>query len=216
MDEIGKAGQQKIEDTTIAIIGCGGLGSANIYNLAALGIKKIILIDNDKVELSNLNRQYIHNHDDLGKFKAQSAQEKVNKLNNNVETVISCKRLDESNIVELLSDADIIIDAVDNIETRYLLDEYCTKYDKPVFFGAVEGFYGTIYARLSTKMKPYSAIFNKTKAAKREIGVVGAAVSVISSIQCTEVLKYIVLERKENSMLLHIDLLNNRIERLKV
>ncbi|EIS4930961.1 ThiF family adenylyltransferase, partial [Listeria innocua] len=113
MDEIGKAGQQKIEDTTIAIIGCGGLGSANIYNLAALGIKKIILIDNDKVELSNLNRQYIHNHDDLGKFKAQSAQEKVNKLNNNVETVISCKRLDESNIVELLSDADIIIDAVD-------------------------------------------------------------------------------------------------------
>lgn len=216
MNEIGETGQKKIEQTTVAIVGCGGLGSLNIYYLAALGIKRLILIDDDKVEESNLNRQIIHDFDSLQQYKAHSAREKVKRLNSNVQVTTCCERLNQDNINDILADADIIVDAVDNLETRYFLDEYCSTYNKPVIFAAVEGFNGSIYARLTNKMKPYSEIFRKSKIKKREIGVAGAAVGVISSLQCTEVLKYIIANEPSYNSLLSINLLEGSMKKLKV
>lgn len=216
MKNIGEKGQKAISETCVALVGCGGLGSPNAFYLAALGVKKIILIDNDKVEVSNLNRQILHDESSLQQFKALSAKEKVEKLNSNVEVEVITERLTELNVASVLSGANIIIDAVDNVETRYMLDDYCNKSNKPVVFAAIEGFQGTVYSRISATFPEYSKIFPYQKGNQRVIGVVGCAVGTIGSIQCTEVLKWIIGETPSYPQLLYVNLLNHSYELLKI
>ena len=132
-------GMSNVQNVTVAIVGCGGLGSLNILYLVALGVKKLILIDGDKVDTTNLNRQIIYLEKDIGRYKVDCAEEKVKEINQYAKVKKYKKYLDKSNADVLLQDADIILDCVDNLATRYLLDDLCSKRSTPVFFSAVEG-----------------------------------------------------------------------------
>lgn len=212
MPEIGQIGQSRLSPKTVAIIGCGGLGSLNILYLAAIGIGKLILVDDDIVEESNLNRQLVHNIHDIGEKKVLSAAQKIHLLNPNVEVKAVDQKLSATNIDAFLKEADIIVDAVDNLETRYLLDEYSTKKCKPIVFAAVEGFKGFIYTKLRKKSIPYTKLFpTNPQPRKGKIGVFGAGVGIVSSVECVEVIKYL-LEKENCSKIINIDMLANNQE----
>lgn len=216
MDEIGENGQQKLHDKKVAIIGCGGLGSLNIYYFASIGVGHILLVDDDKVEMTNLNRQIIHTVNDIGRFKVDSAEESILKLNPDIHVIKEYRRLTSENADSILTNVDIIIDAVDNIETRYTLDDYCNKTDKPIIFAAVEGFKGFVYVKTSNKSPDYSTIFPiPPRHAKRKIGVFGAGVGVVSSVECVEGVK-ILLDMAISSKILNMDLMKNYFEEIDV
>lgn len=186
--------QAKLKESTVAVVGCGGLGSLNIFYLASIGIGKLILVDDDVVTISNLNRQIIHNELDLEDFKVNSAARKVNNLNSQVQVIKKKLRITPNNCQKVLKTADLIIDAVDNYQTRYTLDEYAFDKNIPIVFGGVEGFNGFIYAKPSNRFPRYNEIFkNQRKTShKSPIGVYGAGVGIVSAIQCNEAIKILV------------------------
>ena len=116
---------QRLSSSSVICVGAGGLGSPALLYLAAAGIGNITIIDGDKVELSNLQRQIIHQESDIGKLKVESAKEHLLRLNSAVDVKIYPFRLDESNALEILSGHDVVIDGTDNIETRYIIDDSC-------------------------------------------------------------------------------------------
>lgn len=156
--------QNAIHNSCIGVVGCGGLGSLNILYLASLGI---------------------------GQFKVDSAYHRVKELNSTINMKVYRERLTYNNCRDVLKECDIIVDAVDNINTRKLLDDYTCKYNIPIVFAAVEGFHGFIYPKPSNQFPRYSSIFKYTENEKKEIGVYGAGVGIVSSIQCNEVIKLI-------------------------
>ena len=121
--EIDLIGQMRIANAKVLCIGAGGLGSPTIMYLAAAGVGEIGILDFDRVEVSNLQRQIIHTQSDLGKSKAQSAKEKVIALNPAIKVNLHEVRLDVSNALEILKDYDLIIDGTDNFATRYLIND---------------------------------------------------------------------------------------------
>jgi len=132
LPEIGMDGQKKLMNTTIAIVGVGGLGCPVAQSLVTAGIGKLVLIDGDDVELSNLHRQPLHGADDIGKKKVNSAKESLNKINSETTIKIVDDYLDEQNGLDLLKNCDVIIDATDNIETRQLIDRFSKETNVPM------------------------------------------------------------------------------------
>ncbi len=133
----GSAGQEKLKRAKVFIAGAGGLGSPISIYLAAAGIGKIVLVDRDVVELSNLNRQILHWEKDVGVKKALSAKEKLVGLNSDISVEAIPETLDESNVSRLVGDADLIIDAMDNFSTRYLLNKTAVEKKIPFIHGAI-------------------------------------------------------------------------------
>jgi len=125
LPEVGGKGQKKLLESSVLIIGAGGLGSPSAYYLGAAGIGKIGIIDGDVVELSNLQRQIIHSTTDLGKPKVESAKETINKLNNDVNVITYKDRINSGNIMKIIKDYDLILDGCDNFPTRYLVNDAC-------------------------------------------------------------------------------------------
>jgi len=187
----GEAGQGKLKEAKVFIAGAGGLGSSVAIYLAVAGIGKITIADHDTVELSNLNRQILHRDSEIGRKKVDSAREKLTRMNPDIEVVVTSLTIEPGNADELVGDADLIVDAMDNFPTRYLLNKAALTRNVPLFFGAVNGFYGqtttiipgkTACLRCIFPAPPPSAIFP----------VVGATPGIIGCIQATEVIKYIV------------------------
>src|SRR4030067_1790318 len=125
LPEVGGKGQKKLLESKVLVIGAGGLGSPSAFYLAAAGVGKIGIVDNDVVELSNLQRQIIHGTPDLGRPKTESAKETINKLNSDVEVVTYQERLTSENIMNIIKDYDIVLDGTDNFPTRYLVNDAC-------------------------------------------------------------------------------------------
>lgn len=141
---IGADGQEKLKKGRIFIAGAGGLGSPISIYLAVAGVGKIVLVDRDEVELSNLNRQILHWEKDLGIKKAFSAQEKLRSLNPDLVVEALPETLDQENASTLIGDADLIIDAMDNYPVRYLLNGIALKNGIPFIHGAIWGFHGQV------------------------------------------------------------------------
>ena len=134
----GKEAQEKLKEAKVAIVGLGGLGSPISIYLTAAGIGQLFLIDEQKPELSNLNRQILYGEEDLDKkAKPVLAEEKLKQLNSQIKVRTYSKRICKENIEDLLNDVDIVVDALDNFETRYLLNEFCVKSRKPLIHAAV-------------------------------------------------------------------------------
>ncbi len=125
LPEVGGKGQKKINGARVLLIGAGGLGAPAGYYLAAAGVGKIGIVDDDQVELSNLQRQIVHSTEDLGKNKAISAQETLLGLNPGLEVVTYQQRVRSENILDILDDYDIVVDGSDNFPTRYLVNDAC-------------------------------------------------------------------------------------------
>ena len=202
--EIGGQGQQKIKAAKVLVVGAGGLGAPLLMYLAAAGVGTIDIIDDDRVSLDNLQRQIVHDTPHVGVSKVDSAKEMIGRLNPNVRVEVYNQRIDAENALDIISCYDIVTDGSDNFATRYLVSDACYLARKPLVFAAVGPFDGYL-----TTLKPhekgpdnepypsYRCIFPEapspgTVANCAEVGVLGAAVGVLGTLQATEVLKEIV------------------------
>lgn len=182
--------QQKLLKSTVFIAGAGGLGSPAAYYLAAAGVGRIIICDNDIIDITNLNRQILHSVSRLGMNKAESAAAQLSDLNPDI-TITAKKEMISSNVTELAEDADLIIDCLDNIETRYALNEYSIKTGTPIVHGGLNGYAGQI-SFLSPPQTPcIRCIFPVPAQPEGPIPVIGATAGIIGSMQALEAVKYL-------------------------
>jgi adenylyltransferase/sulfurtransferase len=188
ISQIGEIGQDRLKQSKVVVIGAGGLASPVLTYLTCAGVGFITFADYDIVTESNLNRQFLYHEDDIGKPKAQRAKEILGELNSGITIKSISEKLNESNVLEIIKGADVVIDCVDNVETRLLVNRACLKIDIPLIEGGVNGFYGFVLA----VKKEYSCLecigYSNTKL-KRPSPVLGAVVGVIGSLQAVECIK---------------------------
>ncbi|HEX3010650.1 MAG TPA: HesA/MoeB/ThiF family protein [Syntrophomonadaceae bacterium] len=194
MEDIGEEGQIKLADSRVLVVGTGGLGSPILLYLSAAGVGTIGIVDHDLLEMSNLNRQIIHNSDGLGTPKAYSAAKAISKLNPDVKTRTIYEMIDEENVDDIIRDYDVVVNAVDNLETRYVVNDACLRARKPLIEGGVMGFNGMAMTVLPGNGPCFRCVFpnqvNKPKTGpKKPIGVLGAVPGIIGSIQALETIK---------------------------
>tara|TARA_S200000501_G_scaffold252507_1_gene236654 strand:- start:322 stop:1470 length:1149 start_codon:yes stop_codon:yes gene_type:complete len=223
LKEIGFKGQLKLKQSSVVCIGAGGLGSSVLLYLAAAGIGKIGIVDNDQVEKSNLQRQIIHETDTVGNLKIDSAQERIKRFNPNIKVVTFAERINSDNILNIINEFDIICDCSDNFGTRYLINDACILLDKPLVFGCVQGFEGQISVFNLNKnspnlrdLLPESPSKNNVPSCE-EFGVVGVSTGLIGVLQVNEIIK-IILKKGEilNGKIMIFNLLNMNIKTLNL
>jgi len=186
----GVEGQEKLKQARIFIAGAGGLGSAAATYLTAAGVGMIRVVDHDMVELSNLNRQVLHWDEDIGKKKVDSATEKLKRLNQEVEVEAIAEMVTEANISQLVAGFDLIVDAMDNLPTRYLLNKVALEKNIPLFHGAVYGFEGRAMTIIPGETACLRCVYRGAVPGEK-FPVIGVTPAVIGCIQATEVIKYI-------------------------
>lgn len=195
--DIGEAGQQKLFAARVLIIGAGGLGSALIAYLAAAGIGHLGIIDDDRVELSNLARQIIHETGDIGRLKVDSADDRVAELNPDVNITTYAHALDAGNAHDIISQYDILADGCDNFETRFLVNQLCVALNKPLISAAIAGWQGqvmTIAPALAPEAGCYQCFANPAAPEANtctDSGIIGPLAGIIGSMQALEVINTI-------------------------
>lgn len=190
LDGWGIEGQERLKKSTVFIAGAGGLGSPAAIYLAAAGVGRIRICDYDTLEISNLNRQILHTHTRIGKYKALSAKMTLRKINPHVEVDAFDQKIDETSIAELAGDSSVIVDCMDNFPTRYVLNKFCVEKKRALVHASIWGFEG----RVTTIRVPYTACLHCVFPEPPPVGVfpvVGATPGIIGCIQATEVLKYL-------------------------
>jgi molybdopterin/thiamine biosynthesis adenylyltransferase len=213
----GEEGQEKLKKARVFIAGAGGLGSPVAIYLAVAGVGTIRIADHDTVELSNLNRQILHQDENIGEEKAGSASKKLKKLNPDVKIETIAKTITESNAAQLVGDADLIVDAMDNLPTRYLLNKTAIEKRIPFFHGAVYGFEGRAMTVIPGKSACLNCLYHGAAAPKEKFPVIGVTPAVIGCIQATEVIKYITgLGELLTNKLLNYDALNMKFNEFKI
>jgi molybdopterin/thiamine biosynthesis adenylyltransferase/rhodanese-related sulfurtransferase len=196
LPEVGVEGQAKLLGARVLMLGAGGLGSPAALYLAAAGIGTIGIVDMDEVDASNLQRQILHNMDRIGERKVESARMTINKLNPDVKVKTYDMRLDASNIMEIMSEYDLVVDGADNFPSRYLLNDASVKLGIPVVHGSIfrfEGMVSVFHPKLGPTYRdmvptPPPAEFAPSCA---EAGVLGVLPGIIGSIQALEAIKVI-------------------------
>jgi molybdopterin/thiamine biosynthesis adenylyltransferase/rhodanese-related sulfurtransferase len=218
--EVGEAGQLKLLDARVLLIGAGGLGAPAAYYLAAAGVGTIGLVDSDVVEESNLQRQIIHTTSRVGMPKVESARKAILDLNPDVNVVVFPERMTQENVADIIRDFDIILDGSDNFPTRYLLNDAAVIQNKTVVHGSVFRFEGQV-----TVFKPYDGPCYRCLYPEppppalapscAEAGVLGILPGIIGLLQATEVIK-LILGRGEPLIgrLLMYDALSETFEEL--
>ena len=192
IEGFGLEGQLKLKKARVAVIGLGGLGCpASIY-LAAAGVGHLRLVDNGRVELSNLNRQVLHWDKDLDKLKVESAAEKLRELNPHVNIEAIPIELDEGNILDLLEGVDLVIDGLDNWRTRFLVNEACVKLGIPFVHAGVKGFYGQMTTILPGKGPCLKCIIKGEPPEEALFPVLGPTPAVLACLQAIEAIKLLV------------------------
>ncbi len=186
----GEEGQEKLLRTSVFIAGAGGLGSVISLYMAAAGFGKICIVDCDSVELSNLNRQILHAHADVGRPKATSAYETLTGINPHIEVEALVETISQDNIHQLLKGCDLIMDAMDNFSVRYLLNRAAIQRKIPLFHGAISGYQGQATTIIPGKTACLSCIFPRAPPATI-FPALGSTCGVIGSIQVTEAVKYV-------------------------
>lgn len=196
LKQVGIKGQEKLLASKVLVIGAGGLGSPAISYLSAAGVGTIGVADKDNVELSNLNRQIIHNTKKIGIQKTQSAKDYINKLSSDIKVNIHNGIISAENINDLILNYDFVIDATDNFETKFLINDACVKAKKPFSHAGVVGFEGQLMTYLPDKSCCYRCVFKEPPpkdcvVSCSEAGILGAVAGVIGTLQATEAVKYI-------------------------
>ncbi len=196
LPEVGVEGQAKLLDAKVLMLGAGGLGSPAALYLAAAGVGTIGIVDMDEVDSSNLQRQILHNVDRVGDRKVDSAKKTLTMLNPDVNVVTYDTRLDATNIVDIISDYDVIVDGADNFPSRYLLNDASVKLGIPVVHGSIFRFEGMVSVFHPTEGPTYRDMVPEPPPAElapscAEAGVLGVLPGIIGSIQALETIKLI-------------------------
>ena len=213
MPEINEEGQEKLLNSSVAIIGAGGLGCPVGLYLAGAGIGSITIIDNDHIEISNLNRQIAFSTYDIGLSKSKCLEKAIKKINPEIKTKSLNARIDAKNIQKLLSGIDVVVDCTDNYETRFLLAQACFKLNIPMSFGSAvrqEGqtaFFQAGQTRKNNNKPCYVCIFpenpeNIVVSRCSEAGILGPVTGLISSIQSLNVIRYLTSQKVSDDLLL--------------
>ena len=202
LPDVGIEGQKLITQSKVLVVGAGGLGSPVLLYLAAAGIGEIGIIDDDVVDLSNLQRQVIHNESHIGIAKVESAKERILSVNSAVKVTVWNERLSPDNAQKIFSGWDLIIDGTDNIPTRYLVDDICKILGIPWVYGSIYRFEGQVSVFNYNEGPCYRDLFPEPPPSKMipscaEGGVFGILPGVIGSLQATEAIK-IILNRGES------------------
>ena len=226
LPEVGEPGQRRLQSARVVIVGAGGLGSPAALYLAAAGIGTLVLVDDDRVERSNLQRQVVHTEAAIGTPKVESAQRTLRALNPRVDVQAIAVRLDGSNVETLLRDADVVVDGADNFPTRYLLSDACVQLHKPLVYGAVHRFEGQVSVfdagRARGSAPCYRCLFPQPPPADAapncaEAGVLGVVPGVIGMLQATEVVKLVLgIGTPLTGRLLHVDALGMRFRETRL
>lgn len=209
--DIGQAGQQSLLSARVLVIGAGGLGSASISYLAAAGIGHIGIIDADRVELSNLARQILHETGDIGRLKVESASDRVAEINPGVRVTTYAFALTGQNALSILRDYDVIADGCDNFETRFAVNAACVTRGIPLVSAAIAGFSGQVMSILPGTIESAGCYqcFAHPEAPEantcRESGVIGPLAGIIGSMQALEVMNVILGRAALASAIAHYD-----------
>ena len=213
----GEEGQEKLKKAKVFIAGIGGLGSPVAIYLAAAGVGTIRIADHDKVELSNLNRQVLHHEGNIGKKKVDSAATKLAQLNPDIKIEKISVTITDANISRLVADSDLIVDAMDNLPTRYLLNKTAIEKNIPFFHGAVYGFEGRAMTIIPGKTACLNCVYHGAAVPKEKFPVIGVTPAVIGCIQATEVIKYLLgLGDLLTDRLLNYDALRMKFTEFKI
>jgi len=210
LKNVGLSGQKKISLSKVFIVGAGGLGSPVVDLLCRAGVGEIGIIDHDKVSLSNLNRQTLFNSSDINKYKVKVLKQKLNKINPLVKINIFNKKIDKKNINYFISKYQIIVDASDNFETKFLLNKKSIEFKKKLVVGAISRFDGHVFVfdfknnksaclQCFYQEKPSDEVLNCDQE-----GILGTSANVVGSLQANEILKIIIGTKNilENSILI--------------
>jgi len=181
--QIGNDGQKKLAQSSVFVVGAGGLGSPALTCLAAAGIGRIGLTDPDTAALSNLNRQFLHNAGDIGRSKADSALEKLSRLNNEIKIKAFNERITDKNAQTIFAGYDIVIGAVDSFESRFVINRACVSLRIPYIDGGVNGFSGCVMFSYPPHTPCLNCIFPETAAKKNAVGVLGTTTGIIGTIE---------------------------------
>jgi molybdopterin/thiamine biosynthesis adenylyltransferase len=187
----GAEGQAKLKKAKVFLAGAGGLGSPAAIYLAAAGIGTIRIADHDTVERSNLNRQVLHWEENIGGEKATSASAKLKRINPDIRIEAIGDTITEVNASRLVGDADAIVDAMDNLPARYLLNRTAIARNIPFFHGAVYGFEGRAMTVIPGKSACLNCLYHSAAPQETRFPVIGVVPAVIGCIQATEVIKYL-------------------------
>ena len=222
LPEVGGSGQQKMLEARVLLLGAGGLGSPAAYYLAAAGIGNLGIVDFDRVDLSNLQRQIIHSTERIGMLKTESAKKTIQALNPDVNVTLYNEKMDSSNIMNLIEGYDYIVDGSDNFPTRYLVNDACIMRNKTLIHGSIYRFEGQVtvfkpgdgpcYRCLYPEPPPPGMVPNC-----QEGGVLGVLAGVIGNLQVVEVLKLVLgIGKTLVGKLLIYDALNTEFRNLRL
>jgi molybdopterin/thiamine biosynthesis adenylyltransferase/rhodanese-related sulfurtransferase len=222
LPEVGVEGQLKLLNAKVLLLGAGGLGAPSALYLAAAGIGTLGIVDDDVVDESNLQRQVIHNTERVGRPKTESAKATINALNPDVEVIEHRIRLDADNILEIISDYDVIVDGADNFPTRYLLNDASVRLGKPVVSASILGFEGQISTFVPHQGPCYRCLYPTPPPPELApscgaAGVLGVMAGVMGLLQANEVIKLVAgIGEPLVGRLLIYDSLGTRFTELKV
>jgi molybdopterin/thiamine biosynthesis adenylyltransferase len=222
LPEVGGAGQEKILNARVLLVGAGGLGSVVGYYLAAAGVGTIGVVDDDHVELSNLQRQIAHNMKRIGAYKADSAKETYETLNSDITVIPYKERLTARNMPEIMSSYDLVIDGSDNFPTRYLINDACVLFNKPLVSAAVFRFEGQVMTIFPGEGPCYRCLFEVPPPpgmvpSCQEAGVLGVVPGIIGTIQAAEAIKVILgIGHPLKESLLLLNVLDMSFRKIKV
>jgi len=193
---VGEEGQQKLLDSKVLVVGTGGLGSPAGLYLAAAGVGAIGLVDADRVDMSNLQRQIIHSTGDLGAVKVESAKESINALNPGVRVETYNIRANAGNIGQVVSEYDFVVDCTDNFPAKFLLNDACWFEGKGFCHAGVLGYEGQMMTIIPGESACYRCVFDGPPEKGQvpdcsQVGVFGVLPGVIGTLQATEAIKYL-------------------------
>lgn len=222
LPEVGVIGQAKLTNASVLVVGAGGLGCPVLLYLAAAGVGRIGIIDADKVDVTNLQRQVLYVTEDEGKSKAETAAKRLSALNPEINIDVYPVWLSKDNALEIFSKYDIVVDGSDNFATRYLVNDACVILKKPLVFGSIFKFEGQVSVFNYKGGPTYRCLFPEPPAAGEvpncsEIGVIGVLPGIIGTLQANEVIK-IILEKGDvmSGTLYMYDALSNDVQKLRV
>ena len=161
LDNINEQGQAKLLNSKVLVVGAGGLASSTLMYLASSGVGTIGIIDDDFIALNNLPRQIIYNSSDVGKKKVETAKKRLNELNKDVNVIIHDEKLTKDNAKEIISSYDIILDCVDNFETKFLINDTCVLLKKPFITAGVSDYKGQVMTYVPDVSKDFKSLFSE-------------------------------------------------------
>jgi len=220
--DVGMAGQKRLKNAKVLVVGAGGLGSPALLYLAAAGVGTLGIVDHDVVDLSNLQRQILHNNERIGVPKVESARIAIESLNPDVRVVAHQERLSSDNVMEIFKQYDIIVDGCDNFPTRYLVNDACVMLGKPNVHGSIFQFEGMASVFAPGRGPCYRCLFPEPPPpgavpSCAEAGVLGVLPGIIGCVQALEAIKLILGQGTPLiGRMMHFETLSNEVRMLKL